>query len=78
MGCTRGYFSLVLRQNLFLHGIGERVDRVAGFCFSWHPADRELVPANLHDPLRSGEDQAFALISTIDKVDAQARLNPWG
>src|SRR6266516_2351231 len=58
----------------FLHGFGVGADHQAGLFLARSAADTDGVVGNLESALRSGEDEPFALLASVDEVDAQAEV----
>src|SRR5271170_6786851 len=71
-------FFAVLLEVLALHCVGEGGDGVAGFGCRWSAVYGDGVAGDLHLAFGASEEEAFALFSSIDEVDAKAEVEALG
>src|SRR5215472_17047087 len=61
-----------------LHLVRKRADAVAWFLLAWGTCHGDGLAGDLHRALGPGKEEAFALVASIDEVDAQREVEALG
>lgn len=69
-----GVLLAVFRDVLLLHGIRKGGDGIAGLLFAGSAVNGDRLAGDNHLAFGAGEDEAFALLASVDKIDAQAQV----
>jgi len=69
-----GIFLTVLLDGFLLYLVAEGADGVAGFSFARGARNGDSLAGYLHGAFGAGEEEALALVATVDEVDAEREV----